>query len=120
MSNSLQPYGLEPIRLLCPWDFPGKNTGGGCHALLQSIFTTQGSYASCIGRRVLYHQCHLGSPFFCIWISNCPNLVEKPFLPPTELSWPACQNSTINMRTYFGLSVLFCWYVYLYVSTTLS
>ena len=30
-------------RLLCPWDFPGKNTGVGCHALLQMIFQTQGS-----------------------------------------------------------------------------
>ena len=27
--------GLEPARLLCPWDFPGKNTGVGCHFLLQ-------------------------------------------------------------------------------------
>ena len=30
-------------RLLCPWDSPGKNTGVGCHALLQGIFLTQGS-----------------------------------------------------------------------------
>ena len=29
--------------LLCPWDFPGKNTGVGCHGLLQGIFPTQGS-----------------------------------------------------------------------------
>ena len=28
---------------LCPWDFPGKNTGMGCHFLLQGIFPTQGS-----------------------------------------------------------------------------
>ena len=30
-------------RLLCPWDFQGKNTGVGCHALFQGIFPTQGS-----------------------------------------------------------------------------
>ena len=30
-------------RLLCPWDSPGKNTGMGCHFLLQGIFLTQGS-----------------------------------------------------------------------------
>ena len=30
-------------RLLCPWHFPGKDTGGGCHFLLQGIFPTQGS-----------------------------------------------------------------------------
>ena len=43
MSDSLQPYGLQPTRLLCPWDSLGKNTGLGCHALLQGIFPTQGS-----------------------------------------------------------------------------
>ena len=41
--NSLRPYGLWPARLLCPWDFPGKNTGVGCHLLLQGIFPSQGS-----------------------------------------------------------------------------
>ena len=30
----LQPHGLEPARLLCPWDSPGKKTGVGCHFLL--------------------------------------------------------------------------------------
>ena len=29
-----------PARLICPWDSPGKNTGVGCHALLQEIFLT--------------------------------------------------------------------------------
>ena len=33
--------GLSPVRLLCPWDFPGENTGVGCHFLLQGIFLTQ-------------------------------------------------------------------------------
>ena len=41
MSDSLQPYGSLPARLLCPWDSPGKNTGVGCHALLLGIFPTQ-------------------------------------------------------------------------------
>ena len=41
-SNSLWPHGLQPTRLLCPWDFPGKNTGISCHFLLQGIFLTQG------------------------------------------------------------------------------
>ena len=31
MSNSLRPHGLQPTRLLSPWDFPGKNNGLGCH-----------------------------------------------------------------------------------------
>ena len=39
----MPPYGLWPARLLCPWNSPGKNTGVGCHALLQGIFLIQGS-----------------------------------------------------------------------------
>ena len=42
VSDSVPPYGLQPSRLFCPWDSPGKNTGMGCHALLQGIFLTQG------------------------------------------------------------------------------
>ena len=38
MSNSQQPHGLQPTRLLHPWDFPGKSTGVGCHCLLR-LFT---------------------------------------------------------------------------------
>ena len=34
MSDSEQPHGLQPTILLCPWDFPGKSTGVGCHCLL--------------------------------------------------------------------------------------
>ena len=37
----LQPHGLQPTRLLCPQDFPSKNTGMGCHFLLQRIFLVQ-------------------------------------------------------------------------------
>ena len=46
-------------QLLCPWHSPGKNTGVGCHFLLQGIFLTQGSnpglLGSCIDRQVFYH-----------------------------------------------------------------
>ena len=43
VSSSLRPCGLEPTRLLCPWNSPGKNTEVGCHFLLQGVFRTQGS-----------------------------------------------------------------------------
>ena len=42
VSDSVWPHGLQPVRLFCPWDFPGKNTGVDCHFLLQGIFLTQG------------------------------------------------------------------------------
>ena len=35
VSDSQRPHGLQPNRLLRPWDFPGKSTGVGCHCLLQ-------------------------------------------------------------------------------------
>ena len=37
MSNSVQPHRRQPTRLPCPWDSPGKNTGVGCHFLLQCM-----------------------------------------------------------------------------------
>ena len=33
MSDPQRPHGLQPSRLLHPWDFPGKSTGVGCHCL---------------------------------------------------------------------------------------
>ena len=41
VSDSLWPHRLQPVRLLCPWSFPGKNTRVGCHFLLQGIFPTE-------------------------------------------------------------------------------
>ena len=35
MSDSVRPHRQQPTRLPCPWDSPGKNTGVGCHFLLQ-------------------------------------------------------------------------------------
>ena len=75
---TLWPDGLQPARLLCPQDSPGKNTGGGCRALLQGILPTQGlnpglMFPALAGRPfttaspgkdwafTLYSQCHRGS-----------------------------------------------------------
>ena len=70
MSDSLQPYGLEPTRLLCPWDSPGKNPGVGCHSLLQGVFLAQGLILGLLlCRRILYHLSHQGSrPFEAILV----------------------------------------------------
>ena len=42
VSDSLPVHGLWPTRLLCPWNFPGSNTGVGTHFLLQGIYSIQG------------------------------------------------------------------------------
>ena len=70
MSDSLPPYGPQPTRLLCPWDSPGKNTGVGCHALLQGIFLTQELNPCLLNllhcRQIPYPLSQLGSPIFNI------------------------------------------------------
>ena len=42
MSNSMRPHGLQPSRLLCPWDSPDKDTAVGCHFLLQGVLPNPG------------------------------------------------------------------------------
>ena len=84
-SDSLRLLGPEPASLLRPWDFPGKNTGVGCHALLQRIFPTQGS-----NPRLLH--C---SRFFTVWATRsdlvprgkytfCPLTIHK------RIYWASC------------------------------
>ena len=59
--SELQPHGLEPARLLCPWYFSGQNTGVGSLSLLQGIFPTQGSNPGLLHcRQILHHLSHQG------------------------------------------------------------
>ena len=59
MSTLLWPHRLQPSRLLCPWDFPSKNTGVVSHFLFQGIQLTQGlnPHILCLlhYRQILYH-----------------------------------------------------------------
>ena len=50
-----------PVRLLCPWDSPGRNTGVGCYFLFQGIFLTQGLNPH------LFMSPALAGGFFTIW-----------------------------------------------------
>ena len=76
---TVQPHGLQPASLLCPWDSPGKNTGVGCHALFkgtfhprdQMIFPTQRSNLGlphC--RQILCQLIHKGSQRTLEWVAN--------------------------------------------------
>ena len=65
----LRPHRLWPTKLLCPWNFPGKNTGVSCNFPLQGIFLTQGLNPQLLyllhwqmGSSPLHHQ---GSPTVC-------------------------------------------------------
>ena len=76
IKHLISVHALSHVQLLVtPWtvacqlplsiEFLGKNTGVGCHFLLQGIFLTQelnlDLCVSCIGRQILYQLCHLGS-----------------------------------------------------------
>ena len=59
----LQLHGLYPARLLGPWDSLGKNTGVGCHFLLQGISPTHGKHSDLLHcRQILYCLSDQGSP----------------------------------------------------------
>ena len=63
MSDSLQAHGLGLTRLLCPWDFLGKDTGVDCLPTPGDLLTHGlNPCVSYIGRWILYHECHLGNP----------------------------------------------------------
>ena len=89
--------------LLCPWDFPGKNTGVGCHFLLQDVFPTQRS-----NQHLLNWQgdslalSHLGSPTYFPLLLFSPSVVSNSLWPHelqhTKLLYPSlslgvCSNS---------------------------
>ena len=76
-------------RLLCPWGSPGKNTGVGCHALLQGIFLTQGLKSGLPHwRQILYRlglkttavmTSALSNLFSCISLVICHECPQIPF-----------------------------------------
>ena len=71
VSDSLRPHGLQPARLLCPWNSPGQNTGVGSLSLLQGIFPTQGlnpGLPHC--RRILYQLSHKGRLLRVPWTAR--------------------------------------------------
>ena len=61
MPHSLGPRGFQPISLLCPWNSLGKNTGVGCHFLLQGVFPIQRLNPSLLYCKwILYQLSHQG------------------------------------------------------------
>ena len=83
-----RPHGLQPTRLLCPWDFPGKSTGVGRHYLLQNT----NDNASQIGvlQHMIFVQNWLVKLFLNSFskktISVCQDLITKYFIPQVYIS----------------------------------
>ena len=91
--DSLWPLGLQPTRLLCPWDFAGKDTGVGCHFLLHGILPAQGSNLGLLHcRRILYQLSYKGSHLLTMWITtNCEKFFERwKYQITSPVSWKTC------------------------------
>ena len=110
---SLQPHGLQPTSLLCPWNFPGKITGMGCHFLLQGIFPTQGSNLHLL---CLLHWQADSLPLHHLGSLNILNLIsfKVTLCQPSTLIKPQILNSylkiediklinTVNLKFFFFL-----------------
>ena len=86
VSVSLRPYGLYTAcqGLLCSWDFPGENTGLGCHFLLQGIFQIQGLNSCLLSLMHCQADSLLLSHLFSSVTQSCPILCD-----PMNRSTPA-------------------------------
>ena len=102
---TVTPVGCNLPRLLCPWNFPDKNTGMGCQFLLQGIFLTQGLNPCLL--RLLHWQAdslplhHLGS-FFHIYLIYCS--MQLIFSVNTQIIWPSNFVPTFHKQVYKGLA----------------
>ena len=82
VSDSVWPHRLQPSRLLCPWDAPGKNTGVGCHFLLQGILPDPG-------------------------LELMPPALQADSLPVSHLGSPKYLLQLLEIRTYSPTFVLY-------------
>ena len=111
LSNSLRPHVLFSRRagLLCPWESPGKNTGVGCHFLLQGVLPIWGSNPDLLHcTQILYHLSHRETPtIFWSLLKFMPiDLVmpSHPLLPPSPFSsifpsiWVFPNESALRIR----------------------
>ena len=121
MSNSVQPYGLQPARLLRSCDSPSKNTGVGSHFLLQGIFPHPGVEPNLYSRWIPYHLSHQGSPFHNIFTCQiicsppetniilyfkCFNLLKKKKKKTHMCPFSYIQSNAVHSTTVFSESPL--------------
>ena len=86
--DSSRPHGLQPTRLLRPWDFPGKSTGVGCHCLLH--FTTE--QLGKLHIKILYIKIY-NTKYICITMCAC-SVVSKSWWPYGV--WSATVHGTVH------------------------
>ena len=68
VSDSLQPHGLQPTRLLRPWDFPGESTGVGCHAFSKGAWGQRNNSFLCRLAQGIFNSKNLWVSSYCYFI----------------------------------------------------
>ena len=108
MSDSVRPHRWQPTRLPCPWDSPGKNTGVGCHFLLQCMKVKSQS-------EVAQSCSTLSNPMDC----SLPGSSIHGILQARVLEWGAiafseflCYTLLISILSRLFMSILPIWWKY--------
>ena len=112
LSDPWQTPWTVACQLLCPRDSPGKNTGVGCHALLQRIFPIQGLNPRLLHcRQILYHLSHQESPWNHNYDSYTGTIVVVQSLSQVPLhvtTWTAAHQAFLSFTISQSLLKLMC------------
>ena len=101
MSDSVWPHRRPPTRLLCPWDSPGKNTGVGCHFLLQCTKVKSESEVAQSCRT-------LSDPMDC----SLPGSSVHGIFQARVLEWGAIAFSLYTVIYNYQLFIIICTWLY--------
>ena len=111
----LVTHGLQPTRLLCPWDFPGKGTGVGCHCLLCFKLISSVQFSRSVMSDSLWsHESQPArppcpSPTPRVYSNSCPlSHWCHPAISSSVVPFSSCPQSTPASRS-FPLSQVFPW-----------
>ena len=122
VSNFLRPHGQKSLAgysLRSLRDSPGKNTGVGCHFLLQGIFPTQELNPSLLYcKQILYHLNHWRSPVPCSQVNVCafwklvsaPVLFSFPSRPLLEVCQELKPRERRGLASWLITAQSFCWH----------
>ena len=105
MSDSVRPQRRQPTRLPRPWGSPGKNTGEGCHFLLQCMKVKSES-------EVIQSCPTLSDPMDCsLPGSSVHGIFQAGVLEWGAIAYPLGQLNAQNTKCWQGYRLLFCFYL---------
>ena len=94
LSYPQRSHGLQPSRLLLPWDFSGKSTGVGCHCLRVCTYTWENSIVSVLKSKKKFHQIFCSTfvntfaHILCYIFWNFLNTIHQQFMIFSNLPYP--------------------------------